>query len=133
MRGARPSGVLTMKLPFQSRRAYWGTLAVATSLVGALAYHVICGEHGYLAYRSERQRYEALQKQTLQMEQENQALQKHIDALKSDPKAVEKVAREQLHMAKPGEIVITYPEAQPKEQAPPNSSTPTATPQPPSP
>ena len=122
-----------MKLPFQSRRAYWGTLAVALSLVGALAYHVICGEHGYLAYRSERQRYEALQKQTLQLEQENQALQKHIDALKSDPKAIEKVAREQLHMAKPGEIVITYPEAQPKEQAPSGSPAPAANPQPPSP
>jgi cell division protein FtsB len=133
MRGARPCNVLQMKPPVQSRRAYWGTLAVATLLVGALAYHVICGEHGYLAYRSERQRYEALQKQALQLEQENQALQKHIDALKTDPKAVEKVAREQLHMAKPGEIVITYPDAQPKEQAAPNSSTPAPTPQPPSP
>lgn len=121
-----------MKLPVQSRRAYWGTLAVAALLVGALAYHVICGEHGYLAYRSERQRYEGLQKQALQLEEENQALQKHIDALKSDPKAVEKVAREQLHMAKPGEVVITYPEAQPKEQAPPNSSTPAPAQQPPS-
>jgi hypothetical protein len=43
------------------------------------------------------------------------------------------VAREQLHMAKPGEIVITYPDSQHKEQAPPDTSSPAATPQPPSP
>ena len=104
-----------MKLPIQSRRAYWATLAAAVSLVGALAYHVICGEHGYLAYQRERQQYEAFQKQTRQLQEENESLQKHIDALKSDPKAIEKVAREQLHMAKPGEIVITYSDPQPKE------------------
>jgi cell division protein FtsB len=113
-----------MKLPVQSRRAYWATLTAASLLVAGLAYHVICGEHGYLAYRNERQQYEALQKQTIQLEQENQALQKHIDALRSDPKAIEKVAREQLHMAKPGEIVITYPDAQSKEQVPLNASAP---------
>ena len=109
-----------MRLPIRSRSAYWATLAAAASIVTALAYHVICGEHGYLAYRHERQQYETLQKQTNLLQQENQDLQKHIDALKSDPKAVEKVAREQLHMAKPGEIVITYSDPQSKEnpQAP---------------
>jgi cell division protein FtsB len=90
---------------------------------------VICGEHGYLAYRRERQQYETLRKQTKQLQEENQALQKHIDALKTDPRAIEKVAREQLHMAKPGEIVITYSEAQPKEN-PQNPSAPAASPQP---
>jgi cell division protein FtsB len=119
-----------MKLPVQSHRAYWATLAAAATLVAALAYHVICGEHGYLAYRLERQQYEALQRETKQLQEENQTLQKHIDALKSDPKAIEKVAREQLHMAKPGEIVITYPDAQAKETAP-DSSSPASTPQPP--
>jgi len=111
-----------MKLAIPNRRAYWAALGAAASLVAALAYHVICGQHGYLAYQRERQQYEALQKQTQQLQAENQALQKHIDALKSDPKAIERVAREQLHMAKPGEIVITYPEAQPKE----SSQTPSA-------
>jgi len=113
-----------MKLPVQSRRAYWATLTAASLLVAGLAYHVICGEHGFLAYRNEHQQYEALQKQDIQLEQENQALQKHIDALKSDPKAIEKVAREQLHMAKPNEIVITYSDAQSREPASPNGSAP---------
>lgn len=114
-----------MKLPIQGRRGSWATLAAAAALVAALAYHVICGEHGYLAFRRERQQYEALRNQTVELQQENQALQKHIDALKSDPKAIEKVAREQLHMAKPGEIVITYSDSQPKEN-PAIPSTPTA-------
>jgi cell division protein FtsB len=110
-----------MRLPIQSRSAFWATVAAAATLVAGLAYHVICGSHGFLAYRLERQQYEALQRETKQLQEENQALQRHIDALKSDPKAIEKVAREQLHMAKPGEIVITYSEPQPNS---PNSSRP---------
>jgi cell division protein FtsL len=119
-----------MRLPVENRRAYLAILAATASLVAGLAYHVICGEHGYLAYRHERQQYETLQQQTNQLQQENQDLQKHIDALKSDPKAIEKIAREQLHMARPGEVVITYSDAQPKEQGAPNPSAPAAPTQP---
>lgn len=69
---------------------------------------MICGEHGYLALRRERQQYLALRKQTDQLEQENQSIKKNIDALKNDRNAVEKKAREDLLMAKPGEIIIKY-------------------------
>jgi cell division protein FtsB len=103
-----------VKLFTRDRRAYFGMLAAAVSLVAGLGYHVICGEHGYLALRREKQQYETLRKQTDQIQQENDRLQKEITALKSDPKTIEKRAREDSLMAKPGEIIIRYSDAKPK-------------------
>jgi cell division protein FtsB len=112
--GRRSKGRTMVKLFTRDRRAYFGTLAAAVSLVAGLGYHVICGEHGYLALRREKQQYESLRKQTDQIQQENDRLQKDITALKSDPKTIEKRAREDSLMAKPGEIIIRYSDAKPK-------------------
>ena len=108
-----------MKLPLQSRRASWGALAAAFCLVGALAYHVVCGQHGYLALRRERQEFRALQGTTDHLEQENASIRRSIDALKNDRQAVEKKAREDLLMAKPGEIIIRYSDRPSGDQANP--------------
>jgi cell division protein FtsB len=42
-----------------------------------------------------------------------------IESLKSDPKAIEKEAREQLRYARPGEVVYTLPN-QPQAQKSPS-------------
>lgn len=47
--------------------------------------------------------------QQLQAEQERSAqLQSQIEALRNDPKTIERLAREQLGYAKPGETVIHF-------------------------
>ena len=38
-------------------------------------------------------------------------MRKQIDQLKSDPDAIEREAREELHYAKPGEVIYTLPAA----------------------
>jgi cell division protein FtsB len=56
-------------------------------------------------YRKEIFRLDAkIQKE----EQENKQLRSSIDALRHDPKAVERLARERLGYAKPGETVIRF-------------------------
>ena len=94
----------------RNRRAYFGMLGAALSLVAALGYHVICGEHGFLALRRDKQQFHVLQTEATQLQQENDRLQKQITALKNDPKTIEKRAREDSLMAKPGEIIIRYSE-----------------------
>jgi cell division protein FtsB len=88
-----------------------------TVLAGSLFIHVMFGANGMIVYKQKRAEYEALQKQIAQVEQENERYTQQVQGLKSDEKAVEKEAREQLGYAKPGEYVYVPPA--PVKPAPP--------------
>ena len=88
-----------------------------------VAFHVIFGENGWAAYRHKKQQYHHLQQEVDQMQQQNQQLEKRIHDLKSDPETIEKVAREQLKYARPGEVIYVMPKPQPKIP-PANATTP---------
>ena len=66
-----------------------------------------------LVRHNERMRKELLRLDTqIQKEDETaKQLKTSIDALRNDPKAVERLAREKLGYAKPGETVIRFEEA----------------------
>ena len=51
------------------------------------------------------------------LNKENAALQQAVKELKTDPRAIEKIAREELILAKPGEIIIKIPQSQLLPQA----------------
>lgn len=86
---------------------------IATILVTVLAVslfvHVMFGANGMVVYKQKRAEYELLKKQTDQVQQENDRYTQQIQGLKSDQKAIEKEAREQLGYAKPGEYVYVAP------------------------
>jgi len=84
------------------------TVAVAV-VTGLLFVHVMLGANGMIVYRQKRAEYEALRKQLVQVQQENDRYTQQIQGLKSDQKAIEKEAREQLGYAKPGEYVYVAP------------------------
>ena len=84
----------------------------------ALVVHEIFGQHGYLALRRQQKEIQTLQQQLLQLRQENEQLEKQIKALKSDPKAIERLAREQMHLARPGELIYALPEKDSKKDQP---------------
>jgi len=76
----------------------------------ALVVHEIFGANGYLVLRRQQKERETLQQQIEQLQQENEQLEKQIKALRTDPAAIERVAREQMHLAKPGEMIYTLPD-----------------------
>ena len=80
-----------------------------------LLVHEIFGQHGFLALRQEKKEVESLRQQIQQLQRENEQLDKRIKALQSDPKAIESLAREQLRLARPGEIIYAWPEKDPKK------------------
>jgi len=84
------------------------TIAV-TVLTASLFVHVMFGANGMVVYKQKRSEYEALRKQIVQEQQENDRYTQQIQGLKSDQKAIEKEAREQLGYAKPGEYVYVPP------------------------
>ena len=92
------------------------TVAVTVMAVYLLM-HVMFGTNGMVVYKQKRAEYEALKKQIDQVQAENDRYTQQIQGLKSDQKAVEKEAREQLGYAKPGEYVYVAPA--PARPAPP--------------
>ncbi|MGD0224663.1 MAG: septum formation initiator family protein [Terriglobia bacterium] len=81
----------------------------------ALIVHNIFGENGYLALRRQQKELHTLQQKVQQLKQENEQLGRENQSLKSDPAAIERLAREQMHLAKRGEKVYTR-----SDQAPAN-------------
>ncbi len=100
-------------------RTKLATVAVA-GLAVLLAMHVIFGANGMVVYQKKKAEYRAVQKDVEQLQRENEALSGQIKSLKTDPAAIEKEAREQLHYARPGEVVYLTPA--PPAAPPPNAT-----------
>ena len=68
-----------------------------------------------LIRQNERMRQSILKLDTrIQKEEETaKSLRGAIDALKRDPKAIERLTRERLGLARPGEIVVRFESAEP--------------------
>ena len=91
-----------------------------SALLGLLALvmivHNIFGTHGFLAMRRTQDEIKKVKADLEQLNKENTALDDESKALKSDPRLIEKIARDELGLAKPGEIIIRIPEQQQQQQ-----------------
>jgi len=74
--------------------------------------HVMFGANGMVVYRGKRAEYQKLQSEIDRLQNENDSYTQQIKSLQSDPKAIEKEAREQLHYTRPGEVVYVQPSPQ---------------------
>ena len=84
--------------------------------------HVTFGANGMMVYRAKRAEVISLQKEIDSLQKENDRYNKQINDLKTDPKTIEKEAREQLHYARPGEVVYVSPGPVNAEPSPTNSA-----------
>jgi len=95
------------------RAAYAARCKLGTAAVGLLAVwmfvHVMFGPNGTVVYQQKRAEYNKLQEDIQVLQKQNQRYSQQIKALKSDPKAIEKAAREELRYARPGEVVYVVP------------------------
>jgi cell division protein FtsB len=84
--------------------------AAVVLLIVMTAYHVVFGANGLLIYQQKRSEYHKLDAELKALQEENRRIADHVKALQTDPKAIEKEAREQLRYAKPGEVIYVAPE-----------------------
>jgi cell division protein FtsB len=91
--------------------------AAMSLLIVILAYHVVFSANGMLAYQRKRGDRLKLRQDVLRLQQENERIARTVRELKSDPKAIEREAREQLRYARPGEVVYVAPEPPPPASA----------------
>src|SRR5262245_50734917 len=85
-------------------------LVVCICLTVAVILMAVFKDKGWLDVRARAKHFAAVESQIRDMEAENQRLTAEIQALRTDPAAIEKIAREQLKLVKPGEIVLILPE-----------------------
>ena len=88
--------------------AWVNRILVAALLAGTIAYLPRGIEYGAASndlsrVRSER---EALQSANARLREEIRLLQAEVDALKRDPREVERIAREDLNLVRPDEVVF---------------------------
>ena len=82
---------------------------VVVTLALLLGLHVVNGKHGLSAWQQNRHEDKELRKEINDLQQENERLRARVEKLKSDPNAIEHEAREKLHYAKPGEVIVDLP------------------------
>lgn len=89
----------------------YGRALLAVCVFGLLL-HDIFGPHGYMAMRRTKQEIERVQKEIQRLNKENAELSDEVKALKTDPHKIESIARDELGLAKPGEVIIKIPKSQ---------------------
>jgi cell division protein FtsB len=104
--------------PMRERAMDWGLrmwrpagTGVMVALALLLGWHVVNGKHGLSAWQQNRHADTELRKEIDDLQQENARLSIRVEKLKSDPNAIEHEAREKLHYAKPGEVIVDLPAA----------------------
>lgn len=65
-------------------------------------------------YTEARAEYEQIEAEVKRLQRENERLREEIRALKSDPQVIERIAREELHMIRPDEMVLSFPPSRKK-------------------
>jgi len=81
-------------------------IAIIALVVGSLF-----GDRGILQVMTQRQRALELAREIEGIRGENARLAAEIHALRTDPRAIERIAREQLGLARPGETVFLLRDA----------------------
>ena len=93
----------TSKNPFLKRL----TLFMLSLVLLLLFAHGLLGKKGYLAVRRMKQQNQGLSRQIEGVKRENTQSMEEIKSLNWNPKTIEKIAREELGLVRPGEIKIT--------------------------
>ena len=91
---------------------------VAVILALLVTWHVIYGNHGLSVWQQKRAEDRALQREIKDLQQENAQMRQQIERLNSDPDAIEREAREKLHYAKPGDVIVVSSPAPQGQQQP---------------
>ena len=84
-------------------------LSVFGLLTIAMLLLAIFNDKGALAVNSRSLMLDAMNKENSAIEENNKKLQLENQALEENPASIEKIAREELGLVKPGEIILVLP------------------------
>jgi cell division protein FtsB len=96
------SGTATVSTVLNAKKLRWLSVLVAAGLTLISAVDA----KGFRRYFRLRREMQTLTEKNAQLAIDNANLTKQIEALRKDPRALERAAREELGFVKPGEIVL---------------------------
>ena len=85
-------------------------LAVFGLLTFAVLLLAVFNDKGLIEVHAQANKLSAIEADIGKLDAENKQLSSDIQSLRSDPSTIEKFAREELKLVKPGEIVLVTPE-----------------------
>ncbi|MBS3732068.1 MAG: septum formation initiator family protein [Desulfobacterales bacterium] len=97
-----------MKEGFNKTRLLDIGLWTASLMMGVYLLIIIFGGHGLMALKSMRRDLDSVKQQNARVEQQNTEMYRAINRLKNDPEYIEYMARHELNMVAPGEIVFKF-------------------------
>ena len=80
--------------------------------------------HGFIEVGRHRRQLAKAQAEVSELAAENERLEREVLALKTDPRAVEKIAREDLNLVQPDDVVLLLPEGWRSRVMPKTTATP---------
>jgi cell division protein FtsB len=86
--------------------------------VAVLFLHDVFGTHGFVVMHRKQQEIQKVKADLDRLNKENSGLEQDVKNLKTDPHTIEKIAREELGQARPGEIIIKLPAPPPSDSQP---------------
>jgi cell division protein FtsB len=83
-----------------------------------LLVHDVFGPHGFLVMRRKQHEIQKVNAQLDRLNKENADLGQQIKDLKTDPRTIEKIARDELGLVRNGERIFKVPAPPPQENPP---------------
>ncbi len=114
-RNDQPAGLAAHLRHLLGRHLTWRLVGA----LGLLLLQDVFGTHGLIAMRRSQKEAARVQNEINQLNEQNRQMQERVKALKSDPQAIERIAREEMGLARPGEYIFKI-QPKPGDAAPPN-------------
>ena len=102
-----------MKLKFDIRQS-WTAYFLALFIL-LLSIYTIVGERGVFHLWRLRGEQAQLDQQNFRLQKENETLRQRISRLRHDDLYLEKIAREELNLVRPGEVIYRFPPSDRRE------------------
>ncbi len=113
----------------EGRHVRPASYVLVSLLLSALFFGIVLvSDRGLLQVRKQRLQLAKARAEVAELEAGNRKLEAEVAALKGDPRAVEKIAREQLNLVRPGEVVVVLPDGWERRVKPAAAPTPAPTP-----
>jgi cell division protein FtsB len=102
-----------MTLPFQISQRH--LLYLLGSLILLLAVVTVVGERGAIHLWRLRGEKSRIDEQNYRLQKENEVLRQRVSRIRNDNHYLEKLAREELNLVRPGEVIYRFPKSKPDQ------------------